>query len=167
MYRREFIRRLGAAAFLSSGNLIQREDLGTVPDFTLPDLQGKSLRLSEFKQQVVLLDFWATWCGPCIKQIPELNALHTKYETQGLAVISIALDSGSVKNIREKAAKFQIAYPVLIGTSAVRNSFRVAAFPTTLLISKSWRIHKKYLGFRSGEKSIERDIQVMLSRGDR
>ena len=164
MYRREFLQSLGGVTLVASFGESQKEDAkSAVPDFTLPDIDGKYYRLSDYKHRVVLLDFWATWCEPCIDQIPELNIFRTIYEKDGLAVISVAVESGSLKNIRETAAKHDIAYPVLVGTDAVQNKFKIVGFPTTYLIGKPWRIHKKYVGLKSAKRTIEQDIQSLLS----
>jgi len=165
MDRRTFIRFIpGSFIFLSSEMRQKENSRNLAPDFKLPDLNGKTVMLSDFKNNVVVLDFWASWCEPCIAEIPNLNALHEKHADRGLRVLGIVLESGSVKDIRQFVTKHKIDYQILIGNDNVVNKYNVAGFPTTLLIDPQRQVQKKYLGVRSGKESnIERDVQALLS----
>jgi len=84
-----------------------------VPDFSLPDTSGHTVALRQFQGKVILLDFWATWCSPCKKEMPGYEGLYRRYKSRGLAVVGIALDSSPAK-VRRFAKKYRITYPLLI-----------------------------------------------------
>lgn len=84
-------------------------------DFSLVDIQGKTHRLADYRGKWVLVNFWATWCKPCLREIPELNSLHNAHKDKKLVVIGIATDSGEREKIAEFANKHAIAYPVVVG----------------------------------------------------
>ena len=166
--RRKFIAYMpGSLLFLKSSLLQQEKKRNAAQDFTLPDMDGKTVKSSEFRNNVVVLDFWATWCAPCVEEIPNLNALQRKYADRRVLIVSIVLESGSVKDIRQFLTRHPIDYKVLIGNDAVVNKYKVIGFPMTLLIDPSWQIYKKYTGTRSQKELrignvIERDVQVLL-----
>ena len=150
-------------AVLKSG-LRQRETRFAAPDFTLPDLDGKRIALSDFSDNIVVLDFWATWCEPCAVEIPNLNALQERYAARGLRVIGVVVESGSVKDIRQFLTKHKVNYQLLIGNDAVVNKYKLTGFPTTLVIDPQRQIQKKYVGARSGkDQNVERDIRASLA----
>ena len=137
------------------------------PEFKLTDLNGKAFKSSQLQGNVVLLDLWATWCEPCIADIPMLNRLHEKFGGRGLKVVGIAVESGWAKDIRPHVAKLGIKYPVLVGTDKIVEQYEMIGFPTTYLIGKDGRMIKKYLGTlpdqeREKEAEMERDIEALL-----
>ncbi len=132
--------------------------------FTLSDVDGKVIRSSELHGRVFILDFWATWCGPCIAEIPMYNRLHEKYGSQGLRIVGVAVQSGWAKDVKPQVAKHQIEYPVLVGNDETVEDFDVVAFPTTLVITQDWKIYKKYVGTTPGkDASLRRDIETLLA----
>jgi len=135
---------------------------GMAADFTLKDLNGKDVSLSDFKGKVVMLDFWATWCPPCVKAVPELIALHEKYKADGFEVIGISMDHsvGDAKNfVKDKS----IPYTVLMTSSRVEKQFGVVNIPVTFLIDRSGKVVKKHLGFAPGVgKQIEKEIRLLI-----
>jgi cytochrome c biogenesis protein CcmG/thiol:disulfide interchange protein DsbE len=162
--RRAFIAYLPAGLTGLKGNLVQREARSVAPDFTLPNLDGKPVALSDFGQNIVVLDFWATWCHPCVAELPNLNALQEKYASRGLRVVGIVVESGSVKDIRKFLTKHKVNYGLLVGNDALVNKYKVTGFPTTLLIDPQRQIQKKYVGARSAkDQNVERDIQALLA----
>jgi peroxiredoxin len=84
-------------------------------DFSLQDLKGKTHRLADYRGKWVLVNYWATWCPPCLDEIPELSSLHNAHHDKDLAVIGIAIDSGSSKNVASFAQAHGISYPVVMG----------------------------------------------------
>src|SRR5438094_3274155 len=100
-----------------------------LPDFKLPDLGGKHFRSSQLKGSVVVLDVWATWCEPCIADIPMFNRLHEKYAGRGLKVVGIAVQSGWAKDIKAHVVKLAIKYLVLAGSDKIREQYVDVGFP--------------------------------------
>ncbi len=132
------------------------------PDFTLRDLNGKQVSLSDFKGKVVLLDFWATWCPPCVRAIPHIEALHKKYKDQGLVVIGInhERDHAKVKAF----AKGQISYIILLDADEQFTEYGVTGIPTAFYIDKEGKIRYRDVGFGPGkEKEIEQKVKELLA----
>jgi thiol-disulfide isomerase/thioredoxin len=138
-----------------------------VPDFKLNDLNGRAFRSSQLQGSIVLLDLWATWCEPCIADIPMLNRVHEKFGSRGLKVVSIAVESGWAKDIKPHVAKLGIKYPVLVGTEKIVEQYEMIGFPTTYLIGRDGKLVKKYLGTlpdqeKEKETDMERDVEALL-----
>jgi peroxiredoxin len=132
-------------------------------DFTVRDIAGKDLRLSRYKGQVVLLNFWATWCVPCKREIPELNALHLEYQERGFVVLGVSVDS-EVRAIKPFAREMKMSYPVLIG--AGREDLSQAfgpfiGFPTSVLVARDGQVCVRHVGVVSKAK-LERQIGALL-----
>ncbi|MGA9567028.1 MAG: TlpA disulfide reductase family protein [Candidatus Korobacteraceae bacterium] len=116
------------------------------PDFTVTDIDGRKLNLSDFKGKVVLLDFWATWCTPCRAEIPHFVEMQNKYGPQGLQVIGISMDDDA-KPVREFYQQYKMNYPVAVGDDKLADQFGgVMGLPVNFLIDREGRIHSKHLG---------------------
>ena len=132
-------------------------------DFTLTDMHGKAVKLSDYKGKVILLDFWATWCGPCRIEIPHFVELQKQYGPQGLVVLGFSVDD-TVDRLKPFASEFNMNYPVLVGLGRedVQDAFGpIWGMPTTLLISRDGRICRKNTGIQ-GKAKYERDIKALL-----
>jgi peroxiredoxin len=137
-------------------------DSDRAPDFTLPGLKGEPVRLSDFQGRVVLLDFWATWCGPCRMEVPHFKQLIEKYGGRGFVVLGVSLDDTGAEVVRPFVATHEIAYPVVIGDQYTATRYGgVSALPTTFLIDRQGRVVKKYVGYRDLE-TFEEDIKPLL-----
>jgi cytochrome c biogenesis protein CcmG/thiol:disulfide interchange protein DsbE len=119
------------------------------PDFTLKTLDGQEIILSQLKGKVVLLDFWATWCGPCREAIPHLIQLYKAYRENGFEVIGMSLDKGDGEVVRNFAKSMDIPYPVVIATEEVVRNYRVTSIPTTFFIDKEGKIRQRITGFNN------------------
>jgi thiol-disulfide isomerase/thioredoxin len=131
--------------------------------FTLSDMHGKPVKLSDYKGKVILLDFWATWCGPCRIEIPHFVELQQEYGPKGLVVLGFSVDD-TVDRLKPFADEFKMNYPVLVGMGRedVSDAFGpIWAMPTTLLISRDGRICRKNTGIQ-GKAKYERDIKALL-----
>jgi thiol-disulfide isomerase/thioredoxin len=128
-------------------------------NFTLKDISGKDVKLSSYKGKVVLLNFWATWCGPCKVEIPWFNEFQQKYQDKGFVVVGISADD-TVEQLKPFVAEYKMTYPVLVGLG--RDDVQEAlgpvwGLPTTLLISRDGKVCKKHMGLAQKaefEKSI-------------
>ncbi|HEX8137308.1 MAG TPA: cytochrome c biogenesis protein/redoxin [Pyrinomonadaceae bacterium] len=131
------------------------------PDFTLAKLEGQPLRLSELKGRVVMLNFWATWCGPCRAEIPELNAMQREMRDQGLTIIGVSWDD-TVEGVREFQQEVPQEYTILMGGEEVQSLFGgIPSLPTTYIIDRDGRIRQKIIGAR-GRAVFESAIKPLL-----
>lgn len=134
-----------------------------LPEFSLPTLNGQTLRSQELKDSIVILDFWATWCEGCITEIPAFNRLEQKHGSRRVKVIGIAVQSGWAKDIRRFARQYKMRYTLLVGNDDTVSAYGVIAFPATYVIAPGWKLHKKYLGVSATKAAdIERDIETLL-----
>jgi len=132
------------------------------PDFTLESLDGKSMRLSDLRGKAVLLNFWATWCGPCKIEMPWFVELQKQYGPQGLQIVGVAMDDSSKEDIAKFASEMGVNYPVLLGKEAVGDAYGgVPALPESFFISRDGRIVDKIMGLR-GRSDIEDSIKKAL-----
>jgi peroxiredoxin len=133
---------------------------GMAPAFTLVDLAGKSVSLSDFRGKVVVLDFWATWCPPCRREIPDFINLQKQYAAQGVQIIGIALDEP--EKVQAFARDNGMNYPVLLGNDAISALYGgIEGIPTTFIIDKTGRIVNKFEGFRP-RGTFEAEIKKLL-----
>jgi thiol-disulfide isomerase/thioredoxin len=132
-------------------------------EFKLPDLDGRQVSSAELKGSVVVLDFWATWCGPCLAEMPTFNALHAKYAGRGVKVIGIAVQSGWAEDIKPYRDKYKVAYSTLIGDDDVVEKYGVIGFPTTYILDRDFRVHRKFTGKLPERKELERQIESLLA----
>jgi cytochrome c biogenesis protein CcmG/thiol:disulfide interchange protein DsbE len=133
------------------------------PDFELPSLDGRKVKLSDFRGQAVLLNFWATWCSPCKIEMPWFVDLQKQYGKDGLVVLGVAMDDTESTKIAEFAHELGVNYPVLLGTDRVSDDYGdVRALPTTFYIDRNGTIVAKAVGLL-GRQEIEEDIRKALS----
>ncbi|HVR24318.1 MAG TPA: TlpA disulfide reductase family protein [Candidatus Polarisedimenticolia bacterium] len=133
------------------------------PDFSLESLDGKTVRLSDLRGKAVLLNFWATWCGPCKIEMPWFVELQNQYASQGFQIIGVAMDEASKEDIGKFAKDMGVNYPILIGKEAVGDQYGgVPALPETFVIGRDGKIVDKILGLR-GKAEIEDSIKKALN----
>ena len=133
------------------------------PDFTLRTLDGPNLRLQEQRGRVVLVNFWATWCGPCRKEIPHLNKLAEKYRASGFVLLGINVDD-DVHNAADVAAKLGIKFPVLLDTDKkVSHLYDLSTMPSTVVIDRNGRVRYLHRGYLDGyEDTYDKQIRELL-----
>jgi thiol-disulfide isomerase/thioredoxin len=133
------------------------------PDFTLESLDGKTVSLSEYKGKAVLVNFWATWCGPCKIETPWLVELQKEYGSQGLQIVGVAMDDSGKDEIARFARDMGMNYPVLLGKEAVGEAYGgVPALPESFFISRDGKIVDKIMGIE-GKSDIEAAIKKALN----
>jgi thiol-disulfide isomerase/thioredoxin len=131
------------------------------PDFSLPDLSGKPVTLSDFRGKVVLLDFWATWCEPCREEIPHFVELQDQYRSQGLQIIGVAMDDGP-QPVRDFYRQLKMNYVVVMGNAKVGELYGgVLGLPVAFAIGRDGRIYAKHIG-ATNIATLEREIGSLL-----
>ena len=136
-------------------------------DFTLADASGAKVALADYKGKVVLLNFWATWCGPCKVEIPWFIEFNKTYKDRGLAVVGVSLDDDGWKSVKPYLAEKKIDYTVVVGNDAVSKSYGdVDSLPTTFIIDRDGRIAFTHTGLVS-KGTYEKEIQSLLSGDQR
>lgn len=134
------------------------------PDFALTDSTGSPIKLSELKGKVVLLDFWATWCGGCKVEIPWYMEFETKYAKKGLATIGVSMDDDGWKSVKPFLQEHKINYPIVIGTQDVANEYGgLPSLPMTLLIDRSGKVAESHPGMVNKEE-FENKIKQLLEQ---
>jgi thiol-disulfide isomerase/thioredoxin len=140
----------------------------TVGYFKLQNVAGGFMTSEDLKGKVSVVDVWATWCGPCLEEIPAFNKLYESFKNQDVTIVGIAVESPR-RDIPSKVRQLGIKYTVLIGDDQAYQAFgRVRGFPTTFVLSKEGKIYKRYVGAvsKKGEK-IKQDIEHLLAEDSR
>jgi thiol-disulfide isomerase/thioredoxin len=138
------------------------------PPFSLPTLNGETVRLTDFRGKVVVIDFWATWCPPCQEGIPELNRLQQEYGNSGLAVIGISLDRGGAGEVRRFLEGKGAEYVNVMGNEEVFLAYNglpgfgtIKGIPTAFVIDREGRLQQKFVGL-TRKQTFEAAIKPLL-----
>jgi peroxiredoxin len=133
------------------------------PDFTLRSMDGPNLRLQEQRGRVVLVNFWATWCGPCRQEMPHLNRLYEKYRASGFMLLGVNVDDDSRK-AADVATKLGLKFPVLLDSDKkVSRTYDMSAMPATVVIDRNGRVRYIHRGYRDGyEATYDAQIRDLL-----
>jgi peroxiredoxin len=133
------------------------------PDFTLPSSAGENLRLGEQRGQVVMINFWATWCGPCKREMPQLNRIYTKYRKAGFVLLGVNVDEDQ-RNAQGVATRLGVQFPVLFDSAQrVSRLYELNTMPSTVLIDRDGRVRYVHLGYRDGlEDAYEKQVAELL-----
>lgn len=133
------------------------------PNFVVMDLSGESVTLQKFLGKVVLLDFWATWCKPCVKSMPALQQLHERYAAKGLVVLGVSTDVKGEKKVSSFIAKHKISYPVFLDSDdePAWEKYKVKVIPMLFLIDRAGQIIQQWTG-EIDQKEVERSTTGVL-----
>lgn len=152
---------LGAALALPAHAVDLRED---APDFTLKSLEGGNLRLEEYRGQVVLINFWASWCGPCRQEMPLLDRLHNRYEDTGFAVLGVNVE-GEVAPAQEIVDRTNVTFPILIDDGQkVSDMYNLQAMPTTVVVDRDGVVRYIHPGYKPGDEAKYVEVVKKLIR---
>src|SRR5713226_10706223 len=133
------------------------------PDFSLTSLDGKTVKLSDYRGKAVLLNFWATWCEPCKIEMPWFVELQNQYGAQGLQIVGVAMDDASKEDIAKFAKSMCVNYPILIGKESIGDQYGgIPALPETFFIGRDGKMVDKIIGLR-GKSEIEDAVKKALN----
>jgi peroxiredoxin len=151
---------LGIAASTASPALAPAT---AAPDFTLHVMDGKNMRLQEQRGRVVMVNFWATWCGPCRQEMPQLNRLYEKYRASGFVLLGVNVDDDQ-KKAAEVAGKLGVTFPVLLDTDkTVSKLYDLSTMPSTVIIDREGKVRYVHRGYLTGyEENYEKQIRELL-----
>jgi len=139
------------------------KDRHAAPDFALKDADGKTVHLADYKGKVVLLDFWATWCGPCRVEIPWFLAMERRWKDKGLEVLGVSMDENGWEDVKPFLAEMKVNYRVVIGDDANSQAYGgVESLPTTFFIDRQGKIAAIHIGLDAGRKEFEDGIDELL-----
>ena len=123
---------------------------GGAPDFLLPAVDGSMVRLSDYSGKVIIVDFWATWCPPCVEMLPVLSKLHRNFSDKGLVVLGVSMDRDGLGALGTFVHENMIPYKVLLGNDKVSRSFGgISTIPTLFIIDREGRMVRKLIGYHS------------------
>ncbi|MDX1538324.1 TlpA disulfide reductase family protein [Arsukibacterium sp.] len=146
-----------------SAHSAKADSQAPAPDFTLKALTGVNLRLAEQRGDIIVLNFWASWCGPCLQEMPALDKLASKYQPLGVQIwgVNVEADSSAAEKYLSKT---RVEFPILFDTeNNVSESYQVQAMPTTVIINKDGNVHSVHRGYKPGyEQKYENDIKTLL-----
>jgi len=131
------------------------------PGFALKDASGRTVNLKDYRGRVVLLDFWATWCGGCKEELPWFSEFQRAYGAKGLAVIGVSLDDDGWSIVKPFLADTKVPYEILLGDQVIAQHYRIGAMPDTFLIDRKGRIAVAYAGLVDKD-DVEKNIQAIL-----
>lgn len=158
--RRHLLQLLGAAAALRKTSGAER---AKAPDFQLQDASGVRHKLSDFRGQIVLLNFWATWCAPCRTEIPLLGRVQQAYAKRGFTVLGVAMDERGWAAVTPFLVQQEVDYPVLLGNPTVARSYGgLKSLPRTFFLDRSGRIVASQNGVLA-EEHLRRVVEIMLA----
>jgi thiol-disulfide isomerase/thioredoxin len=156
---------LAASLMLVAGCSDKRAISGKAPSFALKTFSGETFTMTGNEKSVTLLVFWATWCRPCLMEVPTLVKLHDKYRDKNFRVVSINVDDPEGKKVKSIVKEFGITYPVLIGNDDIMHQFGgVEALPTSFLIGQDGRIREKLQGLYP-EEHLDGLVAAALAGG--
>jgi peroxiredoxin len=184
-----FICLAAAAAFLAgcsrapqtakASDMTAVSDRTAAPDFSLKDAKGATVHLADYKGRVVVLDFWATWCGPCKIEIPWFMEFQQQFKDRGFSVVGVSMDEGGWDDVKPFIEQHKINYPILLGNDTVDQSYSkllatlrhmkvdqangLESLPTTFLIDRSGRIAAVHEGVEKGKDELRDEIDHLLT----
>lgn len=153
----KLLKRCAMAAIIVAGSAFAADAGGPAPAFTLAALTGQQATLSQYKGQVVMLNFWATWCGPCQQEIPLLDQMYKKYKPAGFTLIGVNVDKEAAP-VKDLLARKPVSYPVLLDpANQVSKAYHVDEMPSSVIIDRKGEIRFIHRGYRPGDENEYQD----------
>jgi peroxiredoxin len=147
----------------AKGSVKQEKDRKTAPEFALKDANGQTAHLADYKGKVVLLDFWATWCGPCKIEIPWFMEFEQQFKDRGFAVVGVSMDEDGWAAVKPYLMKMRLNYRILLGNDQVGTLYGgVDSLPTTFLIDRQGKIASVHIGVSTGKEEFKDAIVRLL-----
>lgn len=148
---------LGLGVMLAAGLFAVNANADAAPDFTLPSSTGENVRLAEQRGQVVMLNFWASWCGPCRKEMPLLDEMSKRYSAAGFVLYGVNVEEDNT-DAKKLIKELGVSFPILYDTESKASSlYNVDAMPTTVVIDKKGEIRFVNRGYKAGDENKYRD----------
>jgi peroxiredoxin len=154
---------IGIAALLAGLSAHADISEGVAPDFTLKSDTGENLRLSEFRGEVVMINFWASWCGPCRQEMPLLDELYTQYQPLGFTILSVNVEEDSTQ-AKQMLKDIPVNFPVLYDNqSEVSKLYKVVAMPSTVLVDRDGKVRYLHQGYKPGyEEAYQQQVRALI-----
>ena len=138
--------KLNDSAFKFSNQVAIKDNM-PAPDFTFPGLDGKMVSLSDYKGKVVLLNIWATWCPPCVEEMPSMERLYQKFKGQNFEILAVSIDEPGLKVVAPFMKKSNLTFPALIDSEgAIKAVYGITGIPESFIIDKQGNLIKKIMG---------------------
>lgn len=154
---------MAVAMMLLTGQVLAANTSGPAPDFTLKSRSGENIKLSELRGQVVMINFWASWCGPCRQEMPILDQLYQRYEPMGFTLLGVNVEEDSAaaeKVLREIPVSFPVLYD---SKNQVSENYQVRAMPSTFLIDRDGKVRYLHKGYKPGyEDEYQQQVRELI-----
>jgi peroxiredoxin len=154
---------IGLAALLVGMSAVADIDKSPAPDFTLKSSGGENLRLSEFRGEVVMINFWASWCGPCRQEMPLLDELYSQYKPMGFTILGVNVEEDSAQ-AKQMLKDSPVNFPVLFDNqSQVSKLYNVVAMPSTVLVDRDGNVRYLHQGYKPGfEDAYQQQVRALI-----
>jgi len=160
----KIFRRCALAAVVVAASAFAADTGGPAPAFTLTTLEGQPGTLSQYKGQVVMVNFWATWCGPCQQEMPLLDQMYKKYKPAGFTLIGVNVDK-EAPPVKELMARKPVSFPVLLDpANQVSKAYHVDEMPSSVIIDRKGEIRYIHRGYKPGDENEYQDRIRQLIR---
>ncbi len=145
-----------------SGGIRPVSERRVMPELVMTQLDGGTWRLADHRGQVILVNYWATWCAPCWEETPGLIRLSQELGPKGLAIVGVSIDEGGREKVKKFVDEFRVPYPVVLPERMSHVEFGLEGVPTTILVDKQGRVAKSYVG-AVRRADFETDVEALLA----
>ena len=152
---------------LPLGSYAQDKERHIDPEFEVKLFDNTIVRAGDIKDRIAVIDFWATWCKPCLAEVPDYNNFYREYKDKGVVFLALAIDSGKEEKVMESAKRFHMEYPAgAPSKKEIKTIGKIRAFPTTWIIGPEGKIVREFVGVVSGKQDAIREIVDQLLAGN-